>query len=115
MIPGLGAGVRPELLDLSYVDDVVMVPETETVRTCHRLASTGFLFGGSTGTVVAGAERWLAAHRPDSEATAVAISPDLGERYLDTLYQGSWVKEAYGDAITASSAGADLNPIGDRP
>ncbi|MEU1710846.1 2,3-diaminopropionate biosynthesis protein SbnA [Streptomyces sp. NPDC005706] len=115
MIPGLGAGVRPALLDLSYVDDVVMVPETETVRTCHRLASTGFLFGGSTGTVVAGAERWLAAHRPDSETTAVAISPDLGERYLDTLYQGSWIKETYGDAMTASSVDADLNPIGGRP
>ncbi|MEU7581484.1 2,3-diaminopropionate biosynthesis protein SbnA [Streptomyces sp. NPDC041068] len=115
MIPGLGAGVRPELLDLSYVDDVVMVPEIETVRTCHRLASAGFLFGGSTGTVVAGAQRWLAAHRPDSEATAVAISPDLGERYLETLYQESWVNEAYGDAMTASPAGADLNPIGGRP
>ncbi|MEX3102385.1 MULTISPECIES: 2,3-diaminopropionate biosynthesis protein SbnA [unclassified Streptomyces] len=136
MIPGLGAGVRPELLDLSYIDDVVMVPETETVRTCRRLASTGFLFGGSTGTVVAGAERWLAAHRPDSEATAVAISPDLGERYLDTLYQESWVMEAYGKGISASldvslstevddvahtapprhsSASVDLKPIGGRP
>jgi 2,3-diaminopropionate biosynthesis protein SbnA len=98
MIPGLGAGLRPALLDLSYIDDVVMVPETETVHACRRPASAGFLFGGSTGTVVAGAERWPAAHRPDGEVTAVAIAPDLGERYLDTLYQESWVGDMYGDA-----------------
>ncbi|WEB46011.1 MULTISPECIES: 2,3-diaminopropionate biosynthesis protein SbnA [Streptomyces] len=97
MIPGLGAGVRPQLLDPACIDDVVMVPEPETVRACHRLAAAGFLFGGSTGTVVAGAQRWLARHRPDAELTAVAIAPDLGERYLDTLYQETWVREVYGD------------------
>ncbi|MFF2189442.1 2,3-diaminopropionate biosynthesis protein SbnA [Streptomyces sp. NPDC058155] len=98
MVPGLGAGVRPELLDASYVDDVVMVSEPETVRACRRLAAAGFLFGGSTGTVVAGARRWLDAHRPGEELTAVAIAPDLGERYLDTVYQDSWVRDVYGDA-----------------
>ncbi|MEU0389973.1 2,3-diaminopropionate biosynthesis protein SbnA [Streptomyces chartreusis] len=98
MIPGLGAGVPSRLLDPAYVDDVVMVPEPETVRVCHRLAAAGFLFGGSTGTVVAGAQQWLDRHREGSELTAVAISPDLGERYLDTLYQESWVSEVYGDA-----------------
>ncbi|MES4903974.1 MULTISPECIES: 2,3-diaminopropionate biosynthesis protein SbnA [unclassified Streptomyces] len=98
MIPGLGAGVRPELLDVSYVDDVVMVEEAETVRACRRLASAGFLFGGSTGTVVAGAQRWLAAHHRGEELTAVAIAPDLGERYLDTLYQEAWVRDVYGGA-----------------
>ncbi|MGY0057913.1 2,3-diaminopropionate biosynthesis protein SbnA [Streptomyces sp. LZ34] len=97
MIPGLGAGVRPQLLDPSFVDDVVMVPEEETVRVCRRLAAAGFLFGGSTGTVIAGAQRWLAAHRSVSPVTAVAISPDLGERYLDTIYEESWVRDVYGE------------------
>jgi N-(2-amino-2-carboxyethyl)-L-glutamate synthase len=60
MIPGLGTGVRPALLDESYVDEVIMVPEPDTARTCHRLAARGFLFGGSTGTVVSGALGWLA-------------------------------------------------------
>ncbi|MGW9432037.1 2,3-diaminopropionate biosynthesis protein SbnA, partial [Streptomyces decoyicus] len=26
----------------------------------------------------------------------VAISPDLGERYLDTVYQSNWVRHMYG-------------------
>lgn len=97
MIPGLGAGVRPPLLDESYVDDVVLIPEAVTVQMCHRLAARGFLFGGSTGTIVAGAVSWLATHDTGcTELTSVAISPDLGERYLDTVYQTNWVHDLYG-------------------
>ncbi|GAA0517365.1 2,3-diaminopropionate biosynthesis protein SbnA [Saccharopolyspora subtropica] len=101
MIPGLGTGVRPALLDESFVDDVVLVEEIDTVRTCHRLAARGFLFGGSTGTVVSGATRWLAEHDLGPDVTAVTISPDLGERYLDSLYQPSWVQQVYQTAPVA--------------
>ncbi|AUG78213.1 cysteine synthase [Kitasatospora sp. MMS16-BH015] len=95
MIPGLGAAVRPAMLDEKYVDEVRWVPEVDAVRMCHRLAARGFLFGGSTGTVVAGAAEWLADH--DAwDLTAAAISPDLGERYLDTVYQSNWVQDIYG-------------------
>ncbi|MFJ2442187.1 2,3-diaminopropionate biosynthesis protein SbnA [Streptomyces sp. NPDC087658] len=95
MIPGLGSGVRPPMLEESFVDDVVLVAEMDAVRTCHRLAARGFLFGGSTGTVVSGALRWLAEHRPDN-ATAVALSPDFGERYLDSVYEPGWVRAMRG-------------------
>jgi N-(2-amino-2-carboxyethyl)-L-glutamate synthase len=95
MIPGLGTSVRPPLLDESYIDDVVHVEETDTIRACHRLARHGFLFGGSTGTVVSGAMAWLDRQHAQ-ELTAVAIAPDLGERYLDTVYQTHWVEELFG-------------------
>jgi 2,3-diaminopropionate biosynthesis protein SbnA len=99
LIPGLGAGVRPGLLDESYVDAVVHVPEGETVRACRRLARHGFVFGGSTGTVISGAMSWLADHPPGPELTAVAIAPDLGERYVDTIYSDEWLEAAYGAAV----------------
>nr|WP_246324884.1 2,3-diaminopropionate biosynthesis protein SbnA [Petropleomorpha daqingensis] len=95
LIPGLGTAVRPPMLDESYVDEVVWVEEPDTIRACHRMARHGFLFGGSTGTVVSGAMGWLARHDGD-DVTAVAIAPDLGERYLDTVYQPSWVADRYG-------------------
>lgn len=108
MIPGLGAGTRPPLLDESLVDEVVRVEEADTIRACHHLARRGFLFGGSTGTVVSGALNWLARHEGD-ELTAVAIAPDLGERYLDTIYQASWVRDLYGeDALSASPGDGEL-------
>jgi 2,3-diaminopropionate biosynthesis protein SbnA len=101
MIPGLGMGTRPPLLDESYVDEVVHVAEADTIRECHRMARSGFLFGGSTGTVVSGAARWLAQH-DTGKLTAVAISPDLGERYLDTVYQTNWLVDAYGEDVLTS-------------
>jgi N-(2-amino-2-carboxyethyl)-L-glutamate synthase len=111
MIPGLGTSVRPALLDTAYVDEVVRVEEADTIRACHRLASRGFLFGGSTGTVVSGATGWLTLHAAQ-ELTAVTVAPDLGERYLDTIYQTNWLHDLYGenvlstDELTAGSRSA---------
>ncbi|QIJ60784.1 2,3-diaminopropionate biosynthesis protein SbnA [Streptomyces sp. JB150] len=101
MIPGLGMSMRPPLLDESYVDEVLRVEEMDTIRMCHRMARHGFLFGGSTGTVVSGATDWLARHSTRG-LTAVAIAPDLGERYLDTIYQTNWVEGLYGEHILGS-------------
>ncbi|SDG50760.1 cysteine synthase A [Lentzea fradiae] len=112
MIPGLGTSVRPSLLVESLVDDVVYVEEADTVRSCHRLARNGFLFGGSTGTVVSGALSWLDANAAGRDLTAVVIAPDMGERYLDTVYQENWVRDIYGDdvlAVDLENAGARSN------
>ncbi|WP_424187030.1 2,3-diaminopropionate biosynthesis protein SbnA [Actinokineospora sp. G85] len=109
MIPGLGTSVRPDILVESYVDEVVHVEEADTVRACHLLARRGFLFGGSTGTVVSGARTWLDAHAAGRDLVSVAISPDLGERYLDTVYQENWLRDIYGDdvlAVELENAGA---------
>jgi N-(2-amino-2-carboxyethyl)-L-glutamate synthase len=89
------------MLDVSYVDDVVHVEEADTIRACHRLAGRGFLFGGSTGTVVSGAMSWLTLHGLQ-DLTAVAIAPDLGERYLDTVYHSNWVLDLYGEDVLRS-------------
>jgi cysteine synthase A len=101
MIPGLGTSVRPPMLDESFVDDVVRVEEADTIRACHRLARSGFLFGGSTGTVVSGASNWLDLYDA-RDLTAVAIAPDLGERYLDTVYQANWLEDLYGEKVLGS-------------
>jgi N-(2-amino-2-carboxyethyl)-L-glutamate synthase len=107
MIPGLGTAVRPPQLDESFVDEVVLVEEADTIRTCRRLAKHGFLFGGSTGTVVFAAINWLKQHNAN-DLTAVAIAPDLGERYVDTIYNNEWVQDHFGNGIletALSSAG----------
>ncbi|MEU3029792.1 2,3-diaminopropionate biosynthesis protein SbnA [Streptomyces incarnatus] len=101
MIPGLGMSMRPPLLDESVVDEVIRVEEADTIRMCHRMARRGFLFGGSTGTVVSGATDWLA-RNDASGLSAVAIAPDMGERYLDTVYQTNWLQDLYGDHVLAA-------------
>jgi cysteine synthase A len=94
-IPGLGASTTMPLIDESLVDEVIRVPEIDTIRTCRQLAARGLLLGGSSGTVVSAASRWLADHA-GTVNTAVAISPDLGERYIDTVYNDAWVADRYG-------------------
>ncbi|HEX6510021.1 MAG TPA: 2,3-diaminopropionate biosynthesis protein SbnA, partial [Chloroflexota bacterium] len=48
------------------------------------------------------------------DLTAVTISPDLGERYLDTIYQTNWLQDVYGedvlrsDELTAASRSVSL-------
>jgi len=49
--------------------------------------------GASTGTVVCGLVR--EARRHPAGRTFVAISPDGGERYLDTVFSDEWVRQAF--------------------
>ncbi|AVV44786.1 2,3-diaminopropionate biosynthesis protein SbnA [Streptomyces sp. ID05-04B] len=96
VVPGLGTSTRPELVDESCIHDVVHVSEPDTIRTCREMAARGFVLGGSTGTVVSGAARWLAEKYPGEDPVAVAISPDLGERYLNSIYDDLWLREHFG-------------------
>lgn len=66
------------------VDDVVMIPEHDAVLMCRLVRRTsGLLVGGSTGTVLCGVQRYANRIRPGQ--LAVAISPDLGDSYADTI------------------------------
>jgi N-(2-amino-2-carboxyethyl)-L-glutamate synthase len=85
-IPGIGTSVRPKLADLLDPDRVVEISEEETIDSCFAFVRDyHLLVGGSTGTVLAAVQR-LAPEFSFGD-TIVAISPDLGERYLDTVYK----------------------------
>lgn len=96
LLPGIGASVELPLIEPSLLDDVVYVAEIDAVRHCRALARRGFVVGGSTGSVVAGAMDWLRRNDPERRLTSVAIAPDLGERYLDNVYDDHWVRTYYG-------------------
>jgi N-(2-amino-2-carboxyethyl)-L-glutamate synthase len=89
-LPGLGTSRLSGMVDTTYIDDVVLVEETEAIAMCRRLSRRGYLFGASTGSVLSGALTALA-HAP-RDAVVVTIAPDLGERYLNTVYDDSWVE-----------------------
>jgi len=100
-LPGLGSSVMPHFFDADRLDRLVQIPETETIAACRDLAHRyGSLCGASTGTVLAAVKR-LAGELP-SDATIVAISPDLGGAYVDTVYNDMWCDRTYGDAWRAS-------------
>ncbi|WP_330961989.1 pyridoxal-phosphate dependent enzyme [Photobacterium sp. 53610] len=63
IIEGIGGDFVPEILDLNLVDDVVTVPDRESLTAVKRLKQAGFSVGLSSGCAVAASLR-LAARDP---------------------------------------------------
>ena len=95
LIPGHGAGRKSELLDESSIDTVLHMTDKECVIGCRRLLKyESILAGGSSGAVVMAAEK-LQSLIPEN-SICVLIFSDSGERYLDTIYNDTWVKSKFG-------------------
>ena len=81
-IQGIGAGFKPDTLDLSVLDEVITVETQDAYTAGRRLGrEEGILCGISSGAAI-----WAAlqvAARPEAAGkTIVAILPDGGDRYL---------------------------------
>jgi 2,3-diaminopropionate biosynthesis protein SbnA len=94
-IPGLGSSRPQELI----VDDgtfrKAVVGEADAVRQCRRVArGYGVLLGGSSGAALAAV---IACRDQVPEGSRVlVISPDMGDNYLDTVYDDDWVLRRFG-------------------
>jgi cysteine synthase A len=82
-IQGIGAGFKPEVLNMDVIDELVCVEDDDAWATARRLArEEGILAGMSSG-----AAAWAAmkvAERLGTGKVVVALLPDTGERYLST-------------------------------
>lgn len=83
-IQGIGAGFKPDVLDLSLIDEIITVTNDEAIETTRRVVrEEGFLLGISAGANVAASMKVAA--RPENKGkTIVTIICDTGERYLST-------------------------------
>jgi cysteine synthase A len=96
LLPGHGAGRRPELFQPDLADECIHVTDLECVVGCRRLVySEAILAGGSSGGVLMAVNQ--VKHRIPRDAVCVVVLHDRGERYLDTIYSDDWVEEHFGD------------------
>jgi len=84
-IQGIGAGFKPQVLDLDLVDEIATVSDEEAVELALRLhKEEGITCGISSGAAVAAALR-VAAREENRGKIIVTVLPDAGERYLSSV------------------------------
>ncbi|MBF0406411.1 MAG: cysteine synthase A [Candidatus Riflebacteria bacterium] len=88
-IQGIGAGFKPDTLDLNLVDEIATVTNEEAIEYGRLLHNReGITCGISSGAAMAVACR-IAQNKENTGKTIVVILPDTGERYLSTaLFEG---------------------------
>ncbi len=83
-IQGIGAGFKPDILDLDLIDEILTVTNDEAIETTRRMVrEEGIPAGISSGANIAAAIK--VASRPENKGkTIVTFVCDTGERYLST-------------------------------
>ena len=91
-ISGIGSSITPPLLKHAMIDDVVIVPESDTLTACYELLTRHNLFvGGSTGTVYSAIQSYFRGKRLKRPPTVLFLCSDRGAAYLHNVYNPEWV------------------------
>lgn len=83
-LQGIGAGFKPDILDMNVIDEVIAVSDDDAYKASRDIAKTeGLLVGISSGAALYAALQ-IAGRSENLHKTIAVIMPDSGDRYLST-------------------------------
>jgi cysteine synthase A len=87
-LQGIGAGFKPQVLNMSVLDEILPVKNEDAFAASRLLAKTEGLLVGITSGAAAHAAAVLSKRPENKGKNIVALLPDTGERYLSSgLYE----------------------------
>jgi len=93
-IEGIGEDFIPETINLDIIDEMVVVSDKESFVMTRRMSrEEGLLVGGSCGSAVAGAIKYMKKHNLGADKNIVVLLPDSGRSYLSKIFSDDWMKE----------------------
>lgn len=93
-VEGIGEDFIPETMNLDIVDEKITVFDKESFTMTRRLArEEGLLVGGSCGSAVMGAIKYIQKYDLSEDKVVVVLLPDSGRSYLSKIFSDDWMKE----------------------
>ncbi len=93
MVEGIGEDILPKNVDFDLIDTFIKVTDKDSAIMTRKLArEEGLFVGWSCGSAVFGALEYAREHLKEDD-TMVIILPDHGTRYLNKIYNDSWMKD----------------------
>ena len=100
-IPGIGSSMVPSILKYAEIDDFIQIEETKTILGCIDLIRKHQLFlGGSSGSVYAAIQTYFTRYPTDKLTNVLALFPDGGEKYVNTVFNERWCKNTFGESFS---------------
>ncbi len=94
LIEGIGEDFHPPTADLSVIDEIIVVKDSEAFRMARDLArKEGIFVGSSSGAAMFAALKIAERLKDQKDAVIVVLFPDTGRNYLSTLFNDNWMKE----------------------
>jgi len=95
LIEGIGEDFLPDTIDMAAMDEIVQVNDEESFQMArHLLQKEGLLCGGSSGSAVVGALRYLRTLEKNKQPkpnNLLVILPDASSRYSSKFIKDKWM------------------------